>query len=79
MFYKIHRGQVNTSLPYDLTCVPVYGRTRARDMSNLFIYYYYYYYYILQKNHSYPQIAKAKLDGLSEIDILTYYTNTNLN
>ena len=37
MFYKIHRGQVNTSLPYDLTCVPVYGRTRARDQSSLFI------------------------------------------
>ena len=29
MFYKIHRGQVNISLPYDLTSVPAYGRTRA--------------------------------------------------
>ena len=29
MFYKIHRGQDNISLPYDLTSVPVYGRTRA--------------------------------------------------
>ena len=28
-FYKIHRGQVNISLPYDLTSVPAYGRTRA--------------------------------------------------
>ena len=29
MFYKIHRGQVKISLPYDLTSVPAYGRTRA--------------------------------------------------
>ena len=29
MFYTIHRGQVNISLPYDLTSVPAYGRTRA--------------------------------------------------
>ena len=30
MFYKIHRGQVNISHPYDLTSVPAaYGRTRA--------------------------------------------------
>ena len=29
VFYKIHRGQVNFSLPYDLTSVPAYGRTRA--------------------------------------------------
>ena len=29
MFYKIRRGQVNISLPYDLTSVPTYGRTRA--------------------------------------------------
>ena len=29
MFFKIHRGQVNISLPYDLTSVPVYGRSRA--------------------------------------------------
>ena len=29
MFYKIHRGQVNISLSYDLTSVPAYGRTRA--------------------------------------------------
>ena len=29
MFYKIHRGQVNISLPYDLTSVPAYGHTRA--------------------------------------------------
>ena len=29
MFFKIHRGQVNISLPYDLTSVPAYGRTRA--------------------------------------------------
>ena len=28
MFYKIHRGQ-DIFLPYDLTFVPVYGRTRA--------------------------------------------------
>ena len=28
-FYKIHRGQVNIYLPYDLTSVPAYGRTRA--------------------------------------------------
>ena len=28
MFYKIHRGQ-DIFLPYDLTSVPVYGRTRA--------------------------------------------------
>ena len=27
--YKIHRGQVNLSLPDDLTSVPAYGRTRA--------------------------------------------------
>ena len=30
MFYKIHRGQVNISLPYDLTSVPAYGSTRAK-------------------------------------------------
>ena len=29
MFYKIHRGKVNISLPYDLTFVPAYGRTTA--------------------------------------------------
>ena len=29
MFYKIHRGQVNISLPCDLISVPAYGRTRA--------------------------------------------------
>ena len=29
MFYEIHRGQINISLPYDLTSVPAYGRTRA--------------------------------------------------
>ena len=29
MFYKIHRGQVNISLPYDLTSIPAYGCTRA--------------------------------------------------
>ena len=28
MFYKIHRGQVNISVPYELTSVPAYGRTR---------------------------------------------------
>ncbi|KAK2552832.1 Leucine-rich repeat-containing protein 72 [Acropora cervicornis] len=28
MFYKIHRGQVNFSIPYELTSVPAYGRTR---------------------------------------------------
>ena len=26
MFYKIHRGQVNISVPYELTSVPAYGR-----------------------------------------------------
>ena len=30
MFYKIHRGHVNISLPYDLTSVPAYGRTRTK-------------------------------------------------
>ena len=29
MFYKIHRGHVNISLPYDLTSIPAYGCTRA--------------------------------------------------
>ena len=29
MFYKIDRGQVNISPPYDLTSVTAYGRTRA--------------------------------------------------
>ena len=29
MFYEIHRGQVNISLPYDPTSVPAYGHTRA--------------------------------------------------
>ena len=29
MFFKIHRGQVNVSLPYDPTSVPAYGFTRA--------------------------------------------------
>ena len=29
MFYKIHRGQVNISFPYDLISVPTYDRTRA--------------------------------------------------
>ena len=28
MFYKIHRGQVNFSVHYELTSVPAYGRTR---------------------------------------------------
>ena len=28
MFYEIHRGQVNISVPYELTSVPAYGRTR---------------------------------------------------
>ena len=28
MFYKIHRGQVNISVPYELTSVPGCGRTR---------------------------------------------------
>ncbi|CAH3141587.1 unnamed protein product [Porites lobata] len=35
MFYKIHRGQVNISLPYDLTSVPAYGRTRASHDFNI--------------------------------------------
>ena len=29
MFYQIPRGQVNISLPYDLTSVPVFCRTKA--------------------------------------------------
>ena len=29
MFSIIHRDQVNTSHPYDLTSVPAYGRKRA--------------------------------------------------
>ena len=29
MFYKIHRGQVNISLPYDPTSLPEYDCTRA--------------------------------------------------
>ena len=29
MFYKIHRGQVNISLPDNLSSMPAYGRTRA--------------------------------------------------
>ena len=29
MFYKIHRGQLNISLPYDPTSLPEYGCTRA--------------------------------------------------
>ena len=29
MFYKIYRGHVNISLPYDLTSIPAYGCTRA--------------------------------------------------
>ena len=28
MFYKIHSSQVNISVPYELTSVPAYGRTR---------------------------------------------------
>ena len=29
MFYQIHRGHVNISLPHELISVPVYSRTRA--------------------------------------------------
>ena len=29
MFYQIHRGHVNISLPHELTSVPAYSRTRA--------------------------------------------------